>query len=312
MPLTPRRCDGGLVIVEGWSPPLERWRCPWCVENSDVPRGLWKSASMQGREPARGRLIQAHLPIAGDRTAAETPNVECCFIKRTQAYVPEGRWHRTQALVAPPLCLMPLVQGWVTSQPKSHWWSVDVIECLPLPCGCSFKVKVLVAQLCLTLWGPVDCNPPGSSVHGISQARIVEWVVILFSRGSSCPRAQTHVSCLAGRSFTTEPPGKSELLFRWEQSQGVEVSPTVVRADSVLPPSSEKAPPVHLQVCLTGNKVDDYPSTYSWETVIRNISLVFIDVNVLFFTVNHSRHWNVSVILDAWGEQVFLCFVLDY
>ena len=207
MPLTPRRCDGGLVIVEGWSPPLERWRCPWCVENSDVPRGLWKSASMQGWEPARGRLIQAHLTIAGDRTAAETPNVECCFVKRTQAYVPEGRWHRTQALVAPPLCLMPLVQGWVTSQPKSRWWSVDVIECLPLPCGCSFKVKVLVAQLCLTLWGPVDCNPPGSSVHGISQARIVEWVVILFSRGSSCPRAQTHVSCLAGRSFTTESLG---------------------------------------------------------------------------------------------------------
>ena len=42
------------------------------------------------------------------------------------------------------------------------------------------KEKVLVAQLCLTLWDPVDCIPPGSSIHGISQARIPEWVVVSF------------------------------------------------------------------------------------------------------------------------------------
>ena len=46
------------------------------------------------------------------------------------------------------------------------------------------KVKVLVAQ-CVQLCEPVDCSPPGSSVHGILQARILEWVVIPFSRGSS-------------------------------------------------------------------------------------------------------------------------------
>ena len=45
------------------------------------------------------------------------------------------------------------------------------------------KVKVLVAQLCLTLCNPMDCSPPGSSVHGISQARILEWVAVPFSRG---------------------------------------------------------------------------------------------------------------------------------
>ena len=47
------------------------------------------------------------------------------------------------------------------------------------------KVKVLVTQSCLTLCDPVDCSPPGSSVHGILQARILEWVAIPFSRGSS-------------------------------------------------------------------------------------------------------------------------------
>ena len=55
--------------------------------------------------------------------------------------------------------------------------------------------------------GPVDYNLPGSSVHEISQARILEWIAISFSRGSSRPRDQTHVACTAGRFFTTEPPG---------------------------------------------------------------------------------------------------------
>ena len=51
----------------------------------------------------------------------------------------------------------------------------------------------LVAQSCLTPCNPMDCGPPGSSVHGISQARILEWMAISFSRGSSRPRDGTHV-----------------------------------------------------------------------------------------------------------------------
>ena len=57
---------------------------------------------------------------------------------------------------------------------------------------------------------PMDYSPPGSSVHGISQARILEWVAISFFKGSSQLRDQTHVSCLADRFFTTEPPGKPQ------------------------------------------------------------------------------------------------------
>ena len=53
-----------------------------------------------------------------------------------------------------------------------------------------------VAKPCPTLCGPMESNPPGSSVHGILQARILEWVAISFSRGSSWPRDQTHVSCI--------------------------------------------------------------------------------------------------------------------
>ena len=59
-----------------------------------------------------------------------------------------------------------------------------------------------VAQSCLTLWAPMNCNLPGSSVHGIFQARIQEWVAISFSRGSSLSRDQTRVSRIVGRCFT--------------------------------------------------------------------------------------------------------------
>ena len=56
----------------------------------------------------------------------------------------------------------------------------------------------LTANLSLTLCDPMDCNPPSSSVHGISQTRILEWVAISFSRGCSRPRDQTCISCVAG------------------------------------------------------------------------------------------------------------------
>ena len=65
----------------------------------------------------------------------------------------------------------------------------------------------LGAQSCPILCNPMDCSPPGSSVHGISQARILEWIAISFSKGSSQPRDQT----LVGRCFTAEPPGKPHM-----------------------------------------------------------------------------------------------------
>ena len=73
----------------------------------------------------------------------------------------------------------------------------------------------LVVQSCPTLCEPMDCGPPGFSVHEISQARILELVAISFSRGSSQPRDRIHVSCLTGRFFTTEPPGKPEISMIW-------------------------------------------------------------------------------------------------
>ena len=69
------------------------------------------------------------------------------------------------------------------------------------------KVKV-VAQLCLALGDPMDCRPPGSSVHGILQERILEWVAMPSSRGSSLPRDWTRCPELQADSLLPEAPGK--------------------------------------------------------------------------------------------------------
>ena len=79
---------------------------------------------------------------------------------------------------------------WMT---ELHVWRTA--ECIEL-----YAAKL--CQLCPTLCDPIDSSPLGSSVYGILQARILEWVAIPFSRGSSQPKDGTRVSCIAGRFFT--------------------------------------------------------------------------------------------------------------
>ena len=90
------------------------------------------------------------------------------------------------------------------------------------------KVKVLVVQLCPTLWDPMDCSPPGSSVHEILQARVLEWVAISYSRGSSQPRDQTQVSCIAGRFFTIWATRKPEGEYWLVKANHANLSPLMV------------------------------------------------------------------------------------
>ena len=69
------------------------------------------------------------------------------------------------------------------------------------------KGKVLVAQSCLTLCDPMDCSPPGSSAHGILQARVLEWVTMSFSRGLPEPGIEPRSLALQADSLPSEPPG---------------------------------------------------------------------------------------------------------
>ena len=100
--------------------------------------------------------------------------------------------------------------------PRTMWeitWHMNVTH-LPLVMLLHACSKSL--QSCPTICNHMDCSLPGSSVHRILQARTLEWVAILFSRGSSQPRNRTRVSCgscIAGRFFAAEPPGKPCLVL---------------------------------------------------------------------------------------------------
>ena len=73
---------------------------------------------------------------------------------------------------------------------------MDASVTLPFRNSASSPYSVLVTQSYPILCDPMDCSPPGFSVHGILQARILEWVAKPSSRGSSGPRNQTHISCV--------------------------------------------------------------------------------------------------------------------
>ena len=114
---------------------------------------------------------------------------------------PQNPWHRVGQVLGLHLNLGEVISalGPLFSCVKrgrvsqKHW---QLISCV---CVC---VCVLVAQLCPILCDPMDCSTSGSSVHGILQARILEWIAIPFSRGSSWSRDQTQVSHIAGGFFT--------------------------------------------------------------------------------------------------------------
>ena len=113
-----------------------------------------------------------------------------------------------------------------------EWTRVKILGIPPSICLSGFssfltlmKVKVLVTQLCPILCDTMECSPPGSSVHGILQARILEWVVIPFSRRSSQPRDWTWVSCIAGKFFTiwaTIAPIGAEGWGKWGDADQIE------------------------------------------------------------------------------------------
>ena len=112
-------------------------------------------------------------------------------------------------------CCCCQVTSVVSDSVRPHRWQPTRLLCpwdspgKSTGVGCHFLLQCMkvksdseVAQSCPTLSDPMDCSLPGSSIHGIFQARVLEWGAIAFSRGSSQPRDRTRVSCTAGRSFT--------------------------------------------------------------------------------------------------------------
>ena len=99
------------------------------------------------------------------------------------------------------IVLLVTPRTWGTSQTYPQ----ELSDQLRRPFGLGFCCCCSVAQTCTTFCDPMDCSPPDSSIHGILQARVLEWLVIPSFRGSSQPRDGTRiicVSCIAGGFFT--------------------------------------------------------------------------------------------------------------
>ena len=126
--------------------------------------------------------------------------------------LPMGSKQHTQSLILLRIRVSPLE---LSQFPSYHTRARSLLNtrlCFPLS-ESPYCCRRRVAQSCLTLCNPMDCSPPGSSVHGISEARILKWVATFFSRGFFRPRDWIFVSCLVGGFFTAEPPRKLSSLY---------------------------------------------------------------------------------------------------
>ena len=159
----------------------------------------------------------------------------------------------------------------------------------------------VIAKLCLALCDPMDCSPPGSSVHGILQARILEWVTIPCSGGPSWPRDRMHVFCIVGRFFTTEPPEKPQNMQLWRlqglhmgEREGMESREPTLKGHGQNLSCSETP-------CRSSNMTGAWgrPTCWSWRAAQRGrrqlyiyicswigrINIVKMPVMILFYTI---------------------------
>ena len=144
----------------------------------------------------------------------------------------------------------------------------------------------LVPQLCPTLLDSMHCSLPDSSVHGILQARILEWVAIPFSRGSSQPKNQTHVSGsppLAGRFFITstqwtEEPGR----LRFLGLQRIRDDLATKQQEIWVSPIVSAQPSKHLYGCFCGRKGELITDNHEWGLPWYNSVLPIIHLSAFF------------------------------
>ena len=166
-------------------------------------------------------------------------------------------------------------------------------------CVCVRACVCSIPQSCLILRNPVDCSPPGSSVHGIFQTRILEWVSISCSRGSSWPKDQTSVSwvsCMAGGFFTTMPSEKSWSCWLRVRIQFLGKQ---VRSEKCLVSQS------HSVMSDSCDPIDCIPQGSSVHGILQARILEWV---VISFSKHHTlrdglgNHWGTaSFIADDWG-----------
>ena len=157
-------------------------------------------------------------------------------------------------------------------------------------CVCS------ATKSCQILCNPVDCSPPGSTAHGISQVRTVVWVAMLSSRGYSWPRNRTHisyVSCIKGGFFTTGPPERPY---------------TLQLVISLVSLSLEKSPPFGFSMTLNILKNPSQLSCrFFWILNLPNCYLMFRFRLNIPERILHRGYW---VPLSAQDKKAVYCLVI--
>ena len=118
----------------------------------------------------------------------------------------------------------------------------------------------------------MDCSLPASSVHGILQARILKWVAIPFSKGSSQARNQTQVSCIAGRFFTDW--AMREALCKMLAIKLLQLCPTLCDPIDGSPPGSPV--PGILQARTLEWVAISFPNAWKWKVKMKSLSRVWL------------------------------------
>ena len=185
---------------------LKCLRGEWCKEYSVV--FLWFFCSIALRPGLHNRSGNKH---SAEKKGHKQPCFTSCFKLSHHAELgsdspPEGNegW---EACGRHCVQHFHLENGETEAQEGDACTRLGEIETLWMSkCEC-----VLVTWSCPTLCNPVDCNPPGSSLYEILQARILEWFAISFSRGSSWPRDPTWLSHTVGRFFTVWATGEAQV-----------------------------------------------------------------------------------------------------
>ena len=130
-----------------------------------------------------------------------------------------------------------------------------------------------VAQSCLTPCDPMDCSLSGSSVHGIFQARVLEWIAISFSRGSSQTRKQNRVSCIAGRGFyRLSHQGSPKHHAAAAAAKSLQSCPTLCDPIHSSPPGSPV--PGILQARTLEWVAISFSNAWKWKVKVKSLSSV--------------------------------------
>ena len=161
--------------------------CPWDSPGKNIGAGC--HFLLQGGDLFDPGIKPGSPALQADSLLSEPPGKPCCCCccYVTLVVSDSVRPHRQQPTRLP--------RPWDSPGKNTGVGCHLLLQCMKV------KSESEVAQSCPTLSDSLDCSPPGSSVHGIFQARVLEWGAIAFSRGSSQRWDQTQVSCIPGRCF---------------------------------------------------------------------------------------------------------------